>query len=263
MLSLTAPLLALSLTGLTQMPVGPDVPRPVEQRLHLLDGHLQVLGLRSQSSSYVSGITNIAGGVLMGLFATLYSSTPDGSGSAMGVSLWALAATSVLEGLIEILFIPDGQGAYERFAELPAETTEDAREKVRVGRESLRGLASTAMVRRLLGGIVGIAGGVAAPIVYLALAANQRPTPVLPGWVDPIWISLTIGVLITVQGVVSLLSSSPEESRWKLYRRQTRRLRRSEPEREPVPAPVPAPVPQLGAALLPGGGVLFSLAARF
>src|SRR5437867_11998271 len=151
MFSLSATVLGLALSGLTPAPVGTDVPRPLQERLQLLDGHLEILSLRSHSASYVSGISNIVIGGLFGFLAwTVSSSATDPYSQAMGFFFWTLAITSVLDGVVELVFVPDGMAAYERFADLPAETEDQVRHKVIVGRNALRGLASTAMLRRIL-----------------------------------------------------------------------------------------------------------------
>jgi hypothetical protein len=214
------------------------VPPRITARLRALDRDYTALSARG-SSGLVDGILSVVTG---GLSIVLGALLPDTS-NGFATYFYVFGAGNIAHGIVDIAVTPDPVEPALLFAHMPMRDVDEVKARLRFGEQSLESLAGRARIGRILEGSLDIATGVAFIPFYLGPRDYAFSGDVLD------ILMVTAALIRVVSGVATMLSPTDAERRWSAYDRLRDQLRRERRAR-------PRQAPRVGAATLPGGGLL-------
>jgi hypothetical protein len=214
------------------------VPPRITARLRALDRDYTALSARG-SSGLVDGILSVVTG---GLSIVLGALLPDTS-NGFATYFFVFGAGNIAHGIVDIAVTPDPVEPALIFAHMPMRDVDEVKARLRYGEQSLESLAVRSRIGRILEGSLDIATGVAFIPFYLGPRDYAFSGDVLD------ILMITAALIRVVSGVATMVSPTDAERRWNAYERLRDQLRRERRER-------PRQAPRVGAASLPGGGLL-------
>jgi hypothetical protein len=214
------------------------VPPRITARLRALDRDYTALSARG-SSGLVDGILSVVTG---GLSIVLGALLPDTS-NGFATYFYVFGAGNIAHGIVDIAVTPDPVEPALVFAHMPMRDVDEVKARLRYGEQALESLAFRSRLGRILEGSLDIATGVAFIPFYLGPRDYAFSGDVLD------ILMITAALIRVVSGVATMLSPTDAERRYDAYDSLRDRLRRERRER-------PQQAPRVGAASLPGGGLL-------
>lgn len=201
-----------------------EIPNHVATRLRILDGDLTALAARGGGAIVDGVLSMVAGGVSITLAIVLDDEDP------LGPFLYLVGSAAVARGILNITLVPNAEEPAARFAGMPMSSRQEVLERLAFGEAALARLAERNRLARLLDAGLNLAVGVA--IVPLWLGPNDF---MLDEPVD-YFIVIAAGISI-LSGVITLLSETDAERRWRTYAELKERLaseRRRRGSRDPA-----------------------------
>jgi hypothetical protein len=190
---------------------GLDIPNHVATRLRILDGDLTALAARGGGAIVDGVLSMVAGGVSITLAIVLDDEDP------LGPFLYLVGSAAVARGILNITLVPNAEEPAVRFAEMPMSNRREVLERLAFGEAALARLAERNRLARLLDAGLNLAVGVA--IVPLWLGPNDFTLD------EPVDYFIVIAAGISIlSGVITLLSETDAERRWRTYAELKERL---------------------------------------
>lgn len=240
--------------GFVSDPLEGRIPSRIATRLRVLDGSLQALAIRGRNRLIDGILSLVAGGVMTGIGIWQWEANRN---LASYLVLWG--GSNLVRGIIDLVVTPNPTGPAIAYAHMPMTTPEQVRQRLDFGEAALERLARRTKIARVLDATINIGAGLA--FIPLYLAPNDFRI------VDPFDYFILIGSGISVlSGLISLLTRSDAERRWRAYRELRDRLEREAGTEGEVSWLLPEPegvrFDGAGVAVVPQGAA-FTLGGRF
>ncbi len=192
------------------------IPSRIATRLRVLEGNFQALAARSGNNILDGVLSLVTGGLVVGIAGWQWSEDKQLGGYLL---LWGGA--SLARGVFDLTLTPNVARPSVAFTHMPMRTLAEVEARLAFGEQALGDIARRARLSRILEASVNMAVGAAAIPLYLA--------PNDFAFDSPFDYFVVIGSGISIlSGLISLLSRSDAERRWRAYEELRDRLEATE-----------------------------------